>query len=335
MHRRALLAAAASSLAPTLACAQATPGRFAAAADYSAQRAGVSMLVARNGVVLAEYYTERDEDWRWQIGAGTRPFAALLMATMVEERLASLDEPVAMTLGDWGAHPIKSTINIRGLLNGTSGLAFRRGDDQNLATAILLEPTETPGQSFGADAAAYLLLGEIARRKLEARGRGSDPALYLMERTLAPIGCVPVGWARGDDGAARFDTGAAVSARGWAQVGELIRREGVYRAQQLADDNALREATQGSFAEARAGFGLWIAAPGRGRGQLPVDSDLWRASSPAPMDLAMAAGEGGQRLYIVRSENLVIVRQSRLQEGNGGWSDAAFLSLIWRDLMRR
>lgn len=334
MHRRALLAAAASSLAPTLACAQANTERFGAAGAYSAERGGASFLVARNGVILAETYQERDRDWRWPIGTGTRPFMALLFATMVEERLINLDEPVAMTLGDWGAHPVKSGINIRGLLNGTSGLSFRRNDRQDFVTANLLEPSEAPGQSFTADAASYVLLAEIAKRKLELRGRGSDPALYLMERTLAPIGCTPVGWSRGADGAAHFETGAAVSARGWAQAGELIRREGVFRAQQLANESALREATQGSFAETRAGFGLWIAAQGRGRGQLPVESDLWRASSPAPLDLAMAAGEGGQRLYICRSERLVIVRQSRLQQDDRRWSDAQFLSLIWRDLMR-
>jgi hypothetical protein len=48
----------------------------------------------------------------------------------------------------------------------------------------------------------------------------------------------------------------------------------------------------------------------------------------------MAAGEGGQRLFICRSERLVIVRQSRLQQDDRRWSDAAFLSLIWRDLMQ-
>ena len=333
MHRRALLAAAASSLAPSIACAQAPSSRFAMASAYSAERAGVSFLVARNGVVLAEDYAEGNAETRWPLGEGTRPFAALLIAAMAEDRLISLDEPVAMTLGDWGAHPVKSTINVRALLNGTSGIAFGRGDDENLATALALEPREAPGQSFSADPAAYLLIAEIAKRKLEARGRGSDPAVYLTERALLPIGCVPIGWSRGADGAARFDTGAALSARSWAQVGELLRREGVHRAQQVVDETALREAMRGSFAEARAGFGLWLAGAGRGsREELNIDSDLWRASSPAPLDLAMAVGESGQRLYLSPSEGLVIVRQTRPDAASTQWSDAHFLTLVWRDL---
>jgi hypothetical protein len=244
----------------------------------------------------------------------------------------SLDEPAAMTLGDWGAHPVKSTISIRALLSGASGIAFQPGGERSLAAAIALEPIDAPGVRFRNDAAAYLLLAEIARRKLEASGRQPDAARYLTERTLLPIGCVPIGWARGPDGAARFDDGAAVSARGWALAGELIRREGVWRAQQLADDAALREALRGSFAESRAGFGVWLAAPGRTREDLGVDSDLWRAASPAPAELAMAAGDGGQRLYISPTEGLVIVRQSRGLNANAQWSDAQFLSLVYRDL---
>jgi CubicO group peptidase (beta-lactamase class C family) len=336
MDRRAFLTAAAtcsvlSASAQMSARAQTTP-RFYAAMSYSSERSGVSLLVARNGIILGEDYPQGRPDRRWPIGAGTRPFAALLAATMVEKRLLSLDEPVAMTLGEWGAHPTKAGITLRALLNGTSGLTFGRSNTRDLTTALMLEPTEQPGASFSADEAAYLVICEVARRKLQARGAGGDPAVYLTEQTLSPIGCVPIGWLRSQDGAPRFDTGAFVTARGWAQAGELIRREGVYRAQQLADDNTLREALLGSFAEQRAGFGVWIAAPGRGRGALPVESDLWRASSPAPADLAMAAGEGAQRLYIIPSERLVIVRQSRLEEGNGGWSDATFLSLLWRDL---
>jgi hypothetical protein len=172
------------------------------------------------------------------------------------------------------------------------------------------------------------LFAELARRKLEAAGRDPDPARYLTSRTLLPIGCVPIGWARGADGLARFDDGAAVSARGWAQAGELIRREGVWRAQQLADDATLREAALGSVTG--AGFGLWIVGGERARNDARFDSDIWRAAS-LPYDLAMAAGQGGQRLYLSPSQGLVVVRQSRSLTASS-WSDAQFLSLLLQDL---
>lgn len=335
MNRRGFLAIAGASSVVGASTAQRARAQtlrpFAAAARYSAERDGASFLVARHGIVMAEDFPVGDADTRWPIGAGAKAFASLLAATMAEDRLLTLDEPVAMTLGDWGAHPVKSSISIRALLSGTSALMFPRGATHDLATALALEPVDNPGAVFIDDAATYILFIEIARRKLEARGREPDPARYLTDRTLTPIGCVPIGWLRDREGAARFDQGAAVSPRGWAATGELIRRAGVWRAQQLASSGVLQEAVRGSFAEARAGFGVWLAAPGRTREALPVDSDLWRGSSPAPVDLIMAAGEGGQRLYMCPSEGLVVVRQSRSTEARG-WSDAQFLTHIWRDL---
>lgn len=334
MNRRAFLSTAAAcsvvSASAQLAAEAQPAGRFAAAARYSSERDGATLLLVRNGVILFEAYTGVSAEHRSPIGQGSRAFATLLLASLAQDRLLSLDEPVALTLGDWGAHPVKSTISIRVLMSGASGVAFDRRDNRDLATALALEPRETPGTHFVNDEAPYILLAEIARRKLEAAGREPDPARYLTSRTLAPIGCTPIGWTRAQGGAARFDDGVAVSARGWAQVGELIRREGVWRASQLADDDTLREAVRGSFAEARAGMGLWLAAVAPNRDDLNVDTDLWRAQSPAPTDLAMAAGAGGQRLYVAPSAGLVIVRQSR--SANAQWSDAQFLSLLWGDL---
>lgn len=334
MDRRAFLSAAAAcslvSASGQFARAQATT-RFAAAANYSRDNDGATFLVARHGVVLAEEYADGSATTRWPIGEGTHAFAVLLAASLVEDRLLSLDEPVARTFRDWESNPTKSLISIRQLLSGVSGLAFERRGQRDLAAALVLEPRDTPGVRFANDPAVYVLFAEIARRKLEARGRESDPARYLTSRTLLPIGCVPIGWARASDGAPLLHDGAAVSARGWAQAGELIRRRGVWRAQQLVSERALQEAVRGSVAEPRAGFGLWLAAAGRGLGDLDIGSDLWRSSSPAPQDLVMAAGAGGQRLYISPEEGLIIVRQARGDNARN-WSDARFLSLIWRDL---
>ena len=335
MDRRAFLLSAAACSAVSastaqLALAQSTQ-RFATAASYSAQRDGASFLVVRHGVVLAEHYSAGGADTRWAIGMGTRAFMPLLAASLVEDRLMTLDEPVAATLGDWGADPIKSTISIRVLLSGASGLSFEANGPRDLATAIALQPHQAPGTEFSDDSAPYVLFSEIAHRKLTTANREPDPARYLTSRTLLPIGCVPIGWTRTSDGLPRFDDGAAVSARGWAQAGELIRRQGVWRAQQIASADALGEAMRGSFAESRAGFGLWLSGRGRARDNFAIETDLWRASSPAPIDLAMAAGQGGQRLYLAPADGLVIVRQARSLT-SASWSDAQFLSLIWRDL---
>jgi CubicO group peptidase (beta-lactamase class C family) len=334
LDRRAFLTTAAacsivSASTTQLARAQ-SRARFSTAASYSAQRDGASFIVVRHGIVLHEDYPDGGVSTRWPIGTGTRAFMPLLAASLIEDRLLNLDEPVSRTLAEWSLHPQKSIISMRLLLSGVSGLRFDRRDTHDLATALSLEPRDDAGARFSDDAAPYLIFCEAARRKLQAAGRDSDPAQYLTTRTLLPIGCVPIGWARASDGQARFDDGAAVSARGWAAAGELIRREGVWRAQQLCDDAALREAASGPIGDVRIGFGLLLAGSGRTRGDVETDTDIWRASS-VPFDLAMGAGQGGQRLYLSPSQGLVVVRQSRSLDASS-WSDAQFLSLLLRDL---
>ena len=307
--------------------------RFGDALRYSADRDGATFLVVRNGIVLAEDYQTGDADTRWPIGEGTHVMMTLLMGALVADRLLRLDDPVSMTLGVW-SDPNRQIISVRSLLNGTSGLAFGPNDTHDLNTALSLQPPPPNGPTqFNSDGAAYFLLTEIARRKLLAYSGATDPAQYLTDRVLGPIGCVPVGWMRGGDGAARFDDGCAVSARGWAEIGELIRRNGVWRAEQVCDESTMLDALRGSFNEPRAGFGLWLASATRRTDRLPVMSDLWSGSSPAPVDLAMAAGAGGQRLYVAPSRDVVVVRQARPNAGSAPpWSDAAFLTAIWRDL---
>lgn len=332
MNRRAFLTTAACTLATASAGAQNTVApayRFSAAIDYSAARDGAALLIARNGVVLAERYADgADPGTLWPLGAATRAFAALLAASLVQDGVMRLDEPVGMTLGDWAADPAKSVISIQALLAGVSGLSFN-GQEPSLAAALALTPSTPPGARFSDDAAAYLLFSEIARRKLITTGNGLDPASYLMERTLGPVGCTPVAWARTQDGVLLHD-GAAASARGWAQMGELIRREGVWRAEQLVDGFTVREAMRGGYVEPRAGIGLWLAAGSTDPSPL-AGSDLWRMRPPAPLDLVMAAGDAGQRLYIIPSQRLVIVRLPRNAAARG-WSDAEFLPLLYRDL---
>ena len=336
MDRRTFLSTIASSLLSTSAPAPigadtASPAaRFAAAVRYSAQRGGVALLVVRNGVVLAEDYGSSGPDARWPLGKATRALAPLLAAQMVRDRILVMDEPVALILGEWGADPSKAVITARTLLNGTSGLAFPNGAPQTLATALALTQTDQVGVRFIDDAAPYVIFTEIARRKLVTAGVDPDPAMYLTARTLDAIGATPIGWTRQPDGAPHLDTGAFVSARGWAAVGEFVRRGGIWRADQLADTYVLGDALRGSPAEPRAGFGFWLATPSRQ--PISCNSDLWRVQSPAPIDLAMAAGDGGQRLYVVPSRSLVIARLSNSDAPNPQWSDAQFLSLLWPDL---
>lgn len=330
MRRRAFLLAAAAIAAPP-AFAQGADSRFfPSACAYSDAHGGVALVIRRSGVTLVERLANPGAlAAPYPLGHATRALAALLAASLVDDRLMSIDEPVALTLGDWGSDPRKAAITIRFLLNGTSGvIAGDRALD--LDELIALPAAAAPSERFEDDAAGYRLFTEIARRKLVTTGRGADPAAYLIARTLAPIGARFVRFSYDRNGAPRFDDGAAIDARGWAAIGELIQRGGVYRGQQLLSSASLRAAFTGSFIEGRRGIGFWLAGGGApARYFEPAASDLWTLGGRAPSDLVMAAGREGQRLFAIPSQRLVIARLAA--RAGGGWSDAQFLARVFAE----
>ena len=323
MHRRTFLAALGAGLAlPAGARAQAQA--FAAARAYHDEHGGAALVILRNGVTRAEDVRRGGPQAMSPLGGATTSFLPALAAALVSDGLLTLDEPAALTLLDWAAHPVKSRISLRMLLDRTGGLS---GEGRRMSDfeATMLEPVAEPGQGFLDDPAPTQIFTEIARRKLAGAGASSDPADYVRLRVLTPVGCAPISWRRDERNEPSFHDGASVSVMGWARWGELMRRVGVWRAAQLVDGAALRDAARGSWPQPRYGFGLWLAWPSAQRAPALRSSDLWAAAPPVPQDLIMAAGENGARLYILPTQRIVA---ARFADQTGAWSDAAFVSAL-------
>ena len=282
----------------------------------------------RNGVTRLEAYSPAGVDQTAPLDEAGAAFVAALAAAMVDDRLLELGEPVAMTLGDWAFSPMKAVMLVRHLLSRTTGISTRSLRAQTVQDAIVAEPTTMPGTTFDPYDAGLLIFTEVARRKLVARGLEADPVTYLQRRVLEPVGAGGVRFERGPDGWSRLADGAIASAPAWAAYGELIRRGGVWRARWLVDNAALSEATVATGATSRYGFGWWLGAgaPTAPNDPLRAVTDLWDLGPRAlPVDLLMAAGGRGQRLYIIPSRRLVA---ARLATSGADYSDAAFLRLL-------
>jgi CubicO group peptidase (beta-lactamase class C family) len=339
--RRDFLFAALAAGLPALPAQAQTARRFTKAAAFNAERRGVSFVVMRNGVVIGEDYPNGGAmAAQLNLRSGTKSFTPMIAAAMVRDRLLELDEPVAFTLGEWGAHPRKNRITVRQLLNLTSGIAVPlvSGAAPTTAESIAAEPVDEPGARFVYSNAPFQIFGEVVRRKLSNLGDDSDPGAYLQRRVLDPVGCYPVDWRRGPDGHAWLSTGAATNARAWARYGEFMRRAGIWRARALVSSRALGESVLGtSVSGYRYGLGWWVSPPGseaRDARALTQLADLYAPGANAPFDGVYAMGAGDQRLYILPGRGLVVVRQApdTVDRNAPKWSDAEFLRLVVSDL---
>ncbi|MCI0476129.1 MAG: hypothetical protein L0Y55_07770, partial [Anaerolineales bacterium] len=179
--------------------------------------------------------------------------------------------------------------------------------------------------------------GEVMRRKLESKKQ--SPLDYLKARVFDPIGLKVGQWMIGDDGNPNLPSGARLTAREWAQYGELIRLGGTWEGKQILPAQTLEECFRGTPQNPAYGLTWWLnrdVSPDLRAAirQLTAGTeDLWNIPG-VPRDLVFAAGAGKQRLYVSRSLNLVVVRQatgilqSLAGQRRSEFSDAEFLSLL-------
>ncbi|MBK9372314.1 MAG: beta-lactamase family protein [Holophagales bacterium] len=310
-----------------------------AAAAYSAAREGISFLVLVEGRVVFEDYPNGGAATRpHELASGTKSFSGVMAAAAVKDGLLRLDERVVDSISEWRVDPRKAKVTVRQLLSLTSGVKTggERGRVPTYADAVAAPLADAPGQRFSYGAVPFQVFGEVMRRKLAPRGEG--PLEYLRRRVLDPIGLSAGRWRRGVDGNPHLPSGAALTARDWAKLGELVRLGGRRNGVALLDPEALDACFEGTAANPRYGLSWWLNRPIDRPLALSIPvlrrnaASLWEVPG-VPRDLVFAAGAGDQRLYVSRGRSLVVVRQAKgilraLRGERTGFSDAAFLGLL-------
>ena len=291
------------------------------AADYNAKANGIAMVVIKDGVVVFEDYINGGHSGKTvELYSGTKSFSSVIVALAVQDGLLLLDEKASETLVEWQTDPQKRNITIRQILSLTSGIdSPRPGVYPSYAEAINLPMAADPGEEFYYGPASFQIFGEIIRRKLEAfqDGKYKTPTVYLQDRVLDGIGVTPENWDVGEDNLPILSMGADVSAVQWARFGQFVLQGGMWQGAQLVDNATLGESVRGSSVNAAYGLAWWLnkkpsAKTLRKTRMMRKSTDLYvnDAARRLPEDLFMAAGYRDQRLYIIPSRNMVIVRQT-------------------------
>lgn len=305
-----------------------------AAGSYSAMHRGVALLVLDHGQLVCEAYASGDASTPNEIWSGTKSFVGIMAAAAVQDGLLSLDERAADTLVEWKSDPRKATITVRQLLSMSSGQGGVIGKPPTYAEAIAAPLKSDPGTRFEYGPTPMQIFGEIMRRKLAARKLDASPLAYLRRRILDPIGLVVGAWRNGPDGNPLLPQGAVLTARDWAKLGEFVRAGGKVNGKQIIDPQAFTALFSPSAANPAYGLTWWLPHPPKVPDPVTAGTDLGARAGELPSDIVTAAGAGDQRLYVIPSRGLTIVRQARLdipalmRGEKSGWSDAEFLRLL-------
>lgn len=305
-----------------------TPATVRTAAAYSASHGGKSFRVLQNGRTLFEQSAREPR----KIYSGTKAFWNLAALAAAEDGLLNLDEHVSATIPSWRNDPRKAEITIRQLLDFSCGLepAFylhnnNPGDRDKIAIDARI--VASPGSAFIYGPSALQVFHQVLKEKLH----GEAPTHYLERRVLRRLGLGSQRYLKDSAGNPLLAAGWQLSARQWSRLGELVLATG----SPVVTASSLGQCWRGSSANRAFSLGWWNnrAAPG-GR-EFDFEEMLvpkWPRQNwsdaclcrDAPSDLVACIGSGYQRLYVIPSMDLVVVRH-----GSGGrFSDGQFLRLL-------
>ena len=308
------------------------------AADYSASRRGCSLLVLQHGgVLLEEYPNGGGAKVPHQIYSGTKTFFTMATLVAEQEGLLHLDEPVSHTITEWRDDPQRNKITVRELMNFSDGLdpGFHLHSnevaDRN-ALALRTPVVAARGAAFIYGPSHGQVLCEVLRRKLA--GHGETPYGYLQHKVLTPLGLGTVEHRSDAQGMPLVASGMRLTARQWSAFGLMILGRGSLGKRVIVREREFAQCFEPTRINSMFGLGFWLNTQANNNSARETDIEKllekdWQEQdwhqrcicNSAPTDMVAAVGSGYNRLFIIPSLDLVIVRQG----SDARFSDAEFL----------
>jgi len=313
------------------ASADVTEAHFANAAHYSATHGGLAVRVEQGGHLLFESYApDFSASTPHKIYSGTKSFFAVAAIVAQQEGLLSLNEKACNTLPEW-RNDRRSAITIEELLSHTSGLdpdlAYLYPYRDQLDAALRVPLIDTPGARFHYGGVNYQAFGEILKRKLHARGESLQD--FMEDKILDPLDIDVDKWVKDGAGNPLIHSGLLLSAEQWAKFGNFINRARNGLSTPILSGNSVAPLFCPCGCNPAYGLGFWLNRPPPAPLtqpirvlQLAIDGD--QLYPGGPRDLVAALGSGHQMLYMIPSQDLVIVLFSNGER----FSDGDFLSRL-------
>lgn len=304
---------------PTLSLGEAgvDPESVELSVRYAEARNTDALVIGVNGhVVYQKFWGGTTLDSEMEASGFTPVLAALVLGTAQQNgELRDLDAPLSLFIKDWEKDP-RGTITFRDLLTGNSNLAspgtrtwprslaarYYAGDD--LGAHLLQWPQAEKPDPAGsppevdADVLSVALVNALK----------GDYLQLLNERIWQPLGAgsYSVGIDGETSSAAHVRAGCCLRARigDWMRVGALIANHGIFEGTQLSPPDFAKLMLTPTHKDSRRAVFM------RANGQFAAHDVVWLEAA------------GKQRLWMVPSLKLVILRVGREPAASEGWDEA-------------
>ncbi|MEJ2137879.1 MAG: serine hydrolase [Gammaproteobacteria bacterium] len=296
-----------------------SPAGLTAMQEYAAAQDSWALVVVQDGRIQAEWYAE---GWNRQRLAQSQSMhksilPVLLQAAVEDGYIDSLTDPFGKYVVEWRDDP-RGQITIEQMLWMSSGLleypfslnpfsdAFRWLFGSDITPVLLRTPLDwEPGARFNYNNVNSELLGLLLERST-----GNTYAEYLAKRLWEPMGGADAElWLDSAGGKAHSSCCLLAAAMDWAKFGMLLLGRGEIDGRRIVSADFVDRMVTASPTFDWYGYHIWL---GYSRALNPRASKLeggYQRTDPFDAeDTFYTSGFGAQRVYVVPSAGLVIVR---------------------------
>lgn len=322
------------------------------ARDYAGKNASTSLLIWHKGKLQsADYWSGVAADTPVNSRSLHKMLGGLVIATAIKNgHIKSLDESVATYITAWQGTP-KARMTIRNVLQMSSGLMwFRGGGFYSVQSRRYIDPEwerilrdDVPLQFEPGSAYDYSDMTADLMPHIIEGATGQRYATYLSEAVLKPLGAAGGEiWVNREGGMPHGGCCLMLPPETWLRIGLLALNRGKVGERELLPAGWMDEMLKPSPHNPHFGLMVWLGQPYTQR-RLYHRPDSPSNARPRPGafhsepyvadDLYLFDGMNGQIVYIIPSQELVIVRTGLRPPANQPeWDNTTLPNMILRSI---
>jgi CubicO group peptidase (beta-lactamase class C family) len=326
-----------------------------AADDYAARNNSIALLVFRAGrLELERYYRGHQPAQTFPSRSLAKPMTAVAVGRAIAlGSIRSLDQPVADFVSEWRGDPRRSRILVRHLLDMRSGFlpqaAATRADD--ILNRTYLHPrheeiilrdypvVDEPGTRYEYNNATSEMVAVLIER-----ATGRRYAEFLSTEVLKPLGAAGgTVWVNRPGGMAHSGCCLMLPAESWLRLALLVMQDGRWQGRRLLPVGYVGQMRQATTQNPYYGLGLYVAGTYTDRRGFanperePPARRVWHSEPYLARDLVLFDGNANQVVYIVPSEQLIILRVGNAppRGAAGEWDNSFLPNTLLRGIRHR
>lgn len=268
--------------------------------DYLELKHSKSFIILVNGrIVMENYFNGHSATTPWYWASAGKTLTSTVTGIAEQEGLINTNNKVSDYLGTgWTSAPLakENLITCKNLLSMNSGLNDALGDDVSPANLQYVADAGTRWAYHN----VYVKLQDVV-----ATASGQTWTNYFNSKLRDKLGMTGGAWVNSGDGLSVYWS----TSRNMARFGLMQLNKGKWNGATVLNENYFNAATNTSQ-NINLGYGYLWWLNGKSSYHLPQTQATFQGSiiPTAPNDMFMALGKNDQKIYVVPSKKMVIIR---------------------------